>query len=250
MNFLGIGKKVDPTEQAKEWKREIVRQQKTIERDIGKIKKEEQKAIAECKKLAKANQVGAARIIAKEIINTRKSIERMSVMKSQMHSVELQLQSSISIMKIQGCLSKSTEIMTAMNGLMRLPELNKALMGMAREMERAGLIEEVMDDTMSMLDVRRPCRALLPHSHAVLCSLMDWKMQPTLRWRKSSARRWRESSRRLVRPPPPSKSAGKSRRYQYSFTLPFTVSDVVLLGGRGRRRHGRDAQSSVSAKIK
>ena len=39
-----FGKKVDPVEQAKEWKRSLVREQRSIERDIAHIKREEQKA--------------------------------------------------------------------------------------------------------------------------------------------------------------------------------------------------------------
>jgi division protein CdvB (Snf7/Vps24/ESCRT-III family) len=41
--------------------------------------REEQKAMKECKKLAKENRVSAARILAKEVVNTRKAVERMQV---------------------------------------------------------------------------------------------------------------------------------------------------------------------------
>lgn len=35
----------DPTETAKEWKRTIVREQRTLDRDVNRIKREEQKAM-------------------------------------------------------------------------------------------------------------------------------------------------------------------------------------------------------------
>lgn len=46
MNLFGQAKKPeDPADQVKEWKRSIVREQRVMERDIQKIKKEEQKAL-------------------------------------------------------------------------------------------------------------------------------------------------------------------------------------------------------------
>ena len=37
--------------------------------------------------------------------------------------------------------------------MVKMPELNKTMAAMAREMERAGLIEGVISDTLGMLDV-------------------------------------------------------------------------------------------------
>jgi len=36
-----------------------------------------------------------------------------------------------------------------MNNLIKLPQLNQVMMAMAREMEKAGLIEEILDDTLA-----------------------------------------------------------------------------------------------------
>ena len=49
-------------------------------------------------------------------------------------------------------MQKSAQIMGFMNQLVRLPQLNKVMMTMAREMEKAGLIEEVMDDVLDTDD--------------------------------------------------------------------------------------------------
>ena len=45
-------------------------------------------------------------------------------------------------------MAKNTEVMSAMNNLIKLPQLNAQMMDMAREMERAGLIEELMGEAM------------------------------------------------------------------------------------------------------
>jgi hypothetical protein len=39
-------------------------------------------------------------------------------------------------MKLAGVLQKSTAVMAAMNQLIRLPQLNKIMMAMSREMEK------------------------------------------------------------------------------------------------------------------
>jgi len=49
-------------------------------------------------------------------------------------------------MKVAGVMQKSTQIMGYMNNLVRLPQLNQVMMVMSREMEKAGLIEEMMED--------------------------------------------------------------------------------------------------------
>lgn len=56
------------------------------------------------------------------------------------------------MLRLSKVIAKSTQIMGFMNSLIRLPELNKVMMAMAREMEKAGLIEEMMDETLSPED--------------------------------------------------------------------------------------------------
>jgi len=50
--------------------------------------------------------------------------------------------------KLAKCMQASSEVMSAMNAAIKLPQLNKEMMTMAREMERAGLIEEMIGDAM------------------------------------------------------------------------------------------------------
>lgn len=56
------------------------------------------------------------------------------------------------MIRVTGCMQKSVEVMTLMNSLMRVPQMNAVMMAMSREMEKAGLMEEMMDDTLSSMD--------------------------------------------------------------------------------------------------
>lgn len=116
MNLFGAAsKKLDPIEQAKEWKRKIQHESRSLDRDIAKIKQAEQKALIECKKLAKQGQVNAAKILAREVANARAQQERLHLAKTQLNSVSMQLQTSVATMKMGACMKSSAEIMGTMN---------------------------------------------------------------------------------------------------------------------------------------
>lgn len=144
-------KKGDVTDLAKEWKRNLQKEARKMDRDILNIKRQEDRAMKECQKLAKSNQLSAAKILAKEIVRTRKTIERMHVTKAQLNSVANNLQTSMSLMKLSGCMEKSTEIMGAMNKLINVGELRETMSNMAREMERTGLVDEIIGDAMDAM---------------------------------------------------------------------------------------------------
>lgn len=86
------------------------------------------------------------RTLAREIVRSRKAKERLYNTKAQLNSVSLHLQQNLATYKLAGCIQKSAEVMKLMNNLIRLPQLNQVMMTMAREMEKAGLIEEMVDE--------------------------------------------------------------------------------------------------------
>lgn len=144
--------KVDPMEEAKNWKRELMKESRKIERDIASIQREEQKALRECKKLVQSHQVGAAKILAKEVVQTRKSVERMYSARAQINSASMMLQNSIGVIKMQGCLEKSVEVMHVMNKLVGIQEVSETMRALSREMAKMGLIDELVTDTLESIE--------------------------------------------------------------------------------------------------
>ena len=56
-------------------------------------------------------------------------------------------------MKLAGSIKSSTDVMKSMSSLMKLPELQKTMQEMSKEMMKMGIIEEMVEDTMdSVLD--------------------------------------------------------------------------------------------------
>merc|ERR1719152_688209 len=56
------------------------------------------------------------------------------------------------MMKVSGCMQKSGEVLAAMTSAVKIPAINEAMRNMAREMERAGMIEEMVDDVFDIVD--------------------------------------------------------------------------------------------------
>jgi len=147
-----FGKQYTPDELVKKWKRELNLQKRELDRGIRNITREENKIKREIRLSAKRGDMSNARILAREIVRSNKAKERMSISKAQINSVTMHLQQNLATFKMAGCIKKSTEIMALMNSMFRLPEMQKTMMTMAKEMEKAGLIDEMVEETMDLAD--------------------------------------------------------------------------------------------------
>ena len=56
------------------------------------------------------------------------------------------------MMRMAGAIGKSTDVMKAMQSLIKVPEIQQSMMELSREMAKAGLIEEMMEDTFEGLE--------------------------------------------------------------------------------------------------
>ena len=52
------------------------------------------------------------------------------------------------MLKVSGSLQKSTEIMRLSNQLVKLPEVSRSMREMSTELVKAGILEEMLDDTL------------------------------------------------------------------------------------------------------
>ncbi|KAJ9052704.1 Vacuolar protein-sorting-associated protein 24 [Entomophthora muscae] len=149
MNFF---RQPTPEELFKKWRTSIRGQERTIDRQIRGIEAEERKVKLSIKQVAKRNDVKSCRILAKEIVRSRKHKERLHTSKAQLNSVMMQLQHQTAMAKMAGSLQKSAEVMKLVNKLIKLPEISAAMMEMSKELTKIGIIEEMMEDTLEGLD--------------------------------------------------------------------------------------------------
>ncbi|EER04942.1 Charged multivesicular body protein 2a, putative, partial [Perkinsus marinus ATCC 50983] len=96
-------------EQARAWQRSLRSEMRKIDRECGKMEREEKKVELEIKGLARKKEVSSIRILAKEIVRTRKTRDRMLMAKAQMNSVSMQLQQAAMTMKMGEAVAGSTQ---------------------------------------------------------------------------------------------------------------------------------------------
>lgn len=146
-----FGKKT-PDELVKKWRQEIRSQQRQIQRQIQAIDTEEAKVKRSIKQVAKKGDTKNCKMLAKELIRSRRHKDRLYTSKAQMNSIIMQLEHQLATLKVAGSLQKSAEVMKLVNQLARLPEMSQAMQQMSMEMTKAGIMEEMIGDTMDMMD--------------------------------------------------------------------------------------------------
>ena len=148
MGLFGKTKSADPKEQVQEWCKKIRKEGYNLDRQINAIKREELKVSKSLKEAAKKGDKEVCAILAKEIINSRKSVNKLYTAKANLSSVQNQMKGQLATLKVSGALSQSADVMKSMNALVKIPETQKVMMELSKEMMKAGIIEEMLDDTM------------------------------------------------------------------------------------------------------
>lgn len=143
-----FGKSPDPKEQVNDWCKKLRKESNQIERQINGIKREEAKVTKSLKDAAKKGDKDVCLVLAKEVVHSRKAVNKLYCAKANINSVQMQMKGQLATIKVAGCLQKSAEVMKTMQQLVRLPEIQKTMMEMSREMMKAGIIEEMLEDTM------------------------------------------------------------------------------------------------------
>lgn len=86
------------------------------------------------------------KLLAKEVIGSRRTTSRLYQNKAQMNSVSMMLSEQLATIKAVGHLTKSTEVLKCMNSLVRNKEIATTMRDMSKEMLKSGLIEEMVND--------------------------------------------------------------------------------------------------------
>ncbi|EPT03778.1 hypothetical protein FOMPIDRAFT_1115393 [Fomitopsis schrenkii] len=141
-----------PEERVRQWQSKLRQEQRVLDREMRQLDTATSKARQTVKQLASKGDVKSARILAKEVVRSNKQKDRLSVSKARLGSISNQLMQQMAMIKVTGSLQKSTEIMKLSNSLIRLPQISQTMREMSMEMTKAGIMEEMLDDTLEMDD--------------------------------------------------------------------------------------------------
>ncbi|KAF7805639.1 vacuolar protein sorting-associated protein 24-like protein 1 [Senna tora] len=148
--------KSNPQQQLRDWQRKLRQECRNIERQIRDIQREEKNVQKAIRDAAKRNDMGSAKptnliprkALAKELVRSRRTVNRLHENKAQLNSISMHLGESVAIARTVGHLSKSAEVMKLVNNLMKAPEVAVTMQEFSKEMTKAGVIEEIVNDAV------------------------------------------------------------------------------------------------------
>lgn len=151
MGLFGKNEK-SPKDMVNEWTHKIRKEGYVLDRQIKGIQREEEKTKRMLKDSAKKGEKDACKILAKEIVKSRKAVNKLYASKAHLNSVQMGMKNQLATLRIAGALAKSTEVMKSMQALIKIPEIQATMRDMSKEMMKAGILEEMLEDTMEGLE--------------------------------------------------------------------------------------------------
>ncbi|VAI11566.1 unnamed protein product [Triticum turgidum subsp. durum] len=141
--------KPTPQQQLREWQRRLRNEGRNIERQIRDVQKEEKKVEKAIKESARRGDMGSAKALAKELVQSRKAVNRLYENKAQLNSISMHLGEIVATTRTVGHLSKSTEVMKLVNNLMKAPEIAVTMQEIEEEVDK--VLSAIAGETASQL---------------------------------------------------------------------------------------------------
>ncbi|CAL5343312.1 unnamed protein product [Camellia sinensis] len=140
--------KQNPEQLLREWQRRLQQEYRRIESLTRDVEKEEKKVQRAIRDAVRRNDMILARAIAKEMVRSRKMMNRLRENKAQLNSISIHLGEYVAIVHTVGQLSKSTEVTKLVNELIKAPEISSKMKEFRKQMTKAGVIDEIVNDTV------------------------------------------------------------------------------------------------------
>ncbi|XP_034564351.1 charged multivesicular body protein 2a [Notolabrus celidotus] len=147
MEFL-FGSKKTPDQMLKQNQRALSRAMRELDRERMKLEQQEKKIIADIKKMAKQGQMDAVKIMAKDLVRTRRYVKKFIMMKANIQAVSLKIQTLKSNNSMAQAMKGVTKAMSTMNKQLKLPQIQKIMHDFERQSEIMDMKEEMMNDAI------------------------------------------------------------------------------------------------------
>lgn len=175
---LLFGRRKTPEELLRQNQRALNRAMRELDRERQKLEMQEKKIIADIKKMAKQGQMDAVRIMAKDLVRTRRYVRKFVLMRANIQAVSLKIQTLKSNNSMAQAMKGVTKAMGTMNRQvcltqtllpllplcptpigtkitlppsdfqLKLPQIQKIMMEFERQAEIMDMKEEMMNDAI------------------------------------------------------------------------------------------------------
>nr|CAG4636630.1 EOG090X0H8I [Eubosmina coregoni] len=147
MEFL-FGKRLTPEEMLRRNQRSLNKAIRDLDRERMKMEQQEKKIIADIKKMAKDNQMDAVKIMAMDLVRTRRYVKKFILMRANIQAVSLKIQTLKSQNAMAEAMKGVTKAMQNMNKQLKLPQIQKIMQEFEKQSEIMDMKEEMMSDAI------------------------------------------------------------------------------------------------------
>ena len=100
------------------------------------------------KKIKEGADRNVLRIYAKNLISAQKTKDKHMIQKTKIQSVEYSINQLLMNIKMKNVMGSATNIMKEVNSLANIPEISQNIANMQMQLEKHGLINEMIEDAM------------------------------------------------------------------------------------------------------
>lgn len=143
-----FGRKKTPEEMLRQNQRALNKAMRDLDRERAKMEQQEKKLIADIKKMAKENQMDAVKIMARDLVRTRRQVKKFILMRANIQAVSLKIQTLRSQNAMAQAMKGVTRAMQNMNKQLNLPQIQRIMQEFEKQSEIMDMKEEMMNDAI------------------------------------------------------------------------------------------------------
>ena len=141
-----------PKEKLKAYTRSLNKTARFLESERAKLQREEKSIIVNMKKAAKEDQMASVRVLAKDLVSTRRYIVNFYRMKAQIVALTLRMHTISSTAQMATAMKGLTKSLAAMNKSMNMPKIERIMDEFEKQndamQEKSEMMEETMEEAM------------------------------------------------------------------------------------------------------
>ncbi|XP_014258467.1 charged multivesicular body protein 2a [Cimex lectularius] len=143
-----FGKKLTPEQMLRKNQTALNRAMRDLDRERSRMEQQEKKIISDIKKSANEGQMEAVKIMAKDLVRTRRYEKKFMLMRANIQAVSLKIQTLRSQNAMAQAMKGVTKAMQNMNRQLNLPQIQRILQEFEKQSEMMDMKEEVMNDAI------------------------------------------------------------------------------------------------------
>ncbi|GAA5979082.1 hypothetical protein JCM11641_004967 [Rhodosporidiobolus odoratus] len=143
-----FGRTKTPAERLRQHQRALQKAQRELDRERSKLESQEKKLVMDIKNGARKGEMGSCKVMARDLVRTRRYISKFYTMKTQLQAVSLRIQGMRSGQQMAEAMKGATKAMSLMSRQLNLPQIQSILQNFEKESAVMDMKEEMMGDAI------------------------------------------------------------------------------------------------------